>query len=192
MGQFWLINPLEGSMNFYEHWGKWTVNIALIRGNRPALGVVYAPAYNRLYTGHVQHNRANVYTPKEPERRIRVKLRPEGKRKALIAFDKAREPDLSALKHAYELRRSFSPNSSYDICRLAEGQFDLFAQWRKRSEWNIAAAQAVAEAAGASVSLMETRQVPQYGNRHNLNWGLPPLLIASDERLLKPEFTLTG
>src|SRR5215471_3379502 len=46
---FWLVDPLDGTKEFVARTDEFTVNIALIHKNEPVLGVVYAPALNRMY-----------------------------------------------------------------------------------------------------------------------------------------------
>jgi len=47
--RFWLVDPLDGTREFIRRNGEFTVNIALVEGRDPALGVVYAPARNLLF-----------------------------------------------------------------------------------------------------------------------------------------------
>ncbi|TMH65509.1 MAG: 3'(2'),5'-bisphosphate nucleotidase CysQ, partial [Betaproteobacteria bacterium] len=50
-GQFWLVDPLDGTKEFIARNGEFTINIALIEHCRPVLGVIFAPALDRLYAG---------------------------------------------------------------------------------------------------------------------------------------------
>ena len=47
--RFWLIDPLDGTKDFIAKTGEFTINVALIYENRPVLGVVFAPALNRMF-----------------------------------------------------------------------------------------------------------------------------------------------
>ena len=49
--EFWLVDPLDGTKEFIQRNGEFTVNIALIRGHRSVLGVVHAPVLKRDYYG---------------------------------------------------------------------------------------------------------------------------------------------
>ena len=48
---FWLVDPLDGTKEFIKRNGEFTVNVALIAKGKPVLGVVYAPAIDKLYYG---------------------------------------------------------------------------------------------------------------------------------------------
>src|SRR6266496_4272515 len=52
--RFWLVDPLDGTKEFINRNGEFTVNIALVENGRPVLGVVLAPALNRLFAGVVE------------------------------------------------------------------------------------------------------------------------------------------
>lgn len=48
-GEFWIIDPLDGTKEFIARNGQFTVNIALVRQGAPVLGVVYAPVLDELF-----------------------------------------------------------------------------------------------------------------------------------------------
>ena len=48
---FWLVDPLDGTKEFIKRNGEFTVNIALIKKDKPLMGVVYAPYVGDLYFG---------------------------------------------------------------------------------------------------------------------------------------------
>ena len=50
-GRFWLVDPLDGTREFIKRNGEFTVNIALIEGHEPVLGVVHVPVLGRDYDG---------------------------------------------------------------------------------------------------------------------------------------------
>ena len=50
-GPFWLVDPLDGTKEFVSRNGEFTVNIGLVVGDAPVLGVVYAPVPKRLFLG---------------------------------------------------------------------------------------------------------------------------------------------
>jgi 3'(2'), 5'-bisphosphate nucleotidase len=50
-GRYWLVDPLDGTKEFVSRNGEFTVNIALVDGHRPALGVVHIPVSDTTYSG---------------------------------------------------------------------------------------------------------------------------------------------
>ncbi len=51
---FFLVDPVDGTKEFVQKRGDFTVNIALVQNGVPQLGVVYAPAKSQLFAGDVQ------------------------------------------------------------------------------------------------------------------------------------------
>ena len=49
--RYWLIDPLDGTKEFVNRNGEFTVNIALIDNQKPVFGVVHVPVQNKTYIG---------------------------------------------------------------------------------------------------------------------------------------------
>jgi 3'(2'), 5'-bisphosphate nucleotidase len=173
--RYWLVDPLDGTKEFVNRNGEFTVNVALIEGHRAVLGVVGVPALNVTYTGDVALRRA--------ERRDREGTRAIAARR----MDRARELIVVASRShggerlelfIEELSRRFGSvdrtpvGSSLKLCILAEGRADLYPRLGPTSEWDIAAAHAVLQAAGGSVWTFDREQ----------------LMYNTKESLLNPEF----
>ena len=75
-GKFWLVDPLDGTHEFIDRNGEFTVNIALIENQRPICGVVHAPALDKTYAGIVGM-RARIHTDQSAHSEIKVRPAPE-------------------------------------------------------------------------------------------------------------------
>jgi len=172
--RYWLVDPLDGTREFVKRNGEFTVNIALIDGCRPILGVVYAPVTDLLYWGgsgvgayrqqkggEVEAIRAGRYQ----QGRVRVAGSRSHGSPALKAY-LARLPD-------YDL---MAVGSSLKICMVAEGRADLYPRFGPTSEWDTAAGQAVLEGAGG----------------HLTDMAMTPLRYNKAATLLNPEFFAFG
>jgi 3'(2'), 5'-bisphosphate nucleotidase len=142
---YWLVDPLDGTKEFLKHNGEFTVNIALIDGHRPRLGVVYAPARDVEYWGSAAtgawcrrgtESRAIHVTSRAPPQPRVVGSRSHG------------NAELTAYLARLGPHRLSSIGSSLKICLVAEGQADLYPRFGPTMEWDTAAAQAVLESAG--------------------------------------------
>ena len=148
--RFWLVDPLDGTREFIQRNGEFTVNIALIDDGRPVMGVVYAPAIDRLFTGAIGHGA--WVEDAQGRRDIRCRLAPA---EGITVLASRSHGDESALKeflqgrHVAETRYS---GSSLKLCLLAEGQADLYPRFGRTMEWDTAAGHAVLSAAGGHVS----------------------------------------
>ena len=160
-GRFWLVDPLDGTREFVARNGEFTVNIALIDGGRPVLGVVLAPAVpgpggaagGCLYAGIVGQGawaedaagrRAIRCRPAPPEGLTVLASRSHGDEAALQAF-------LSSQLAGRRVAHLGTAGSSLKLCLLAAGQADLYPRLGRTMEWDIAAGHAVLAAAGGSV-----------------------------------------
>ena len=47
--RLWVVDPLDGTKEFVQRNGEFTVNIALVDDHRPVLGIVHAPVLERDY-----------------------------------------------------------------------------------------------------------------------------------------------
>jgi 3'(2'), 5'-bisphosphate nucleotidase len=164
--RYWLVDPLDGTKEFVSRNGEFTVNIALIEGHRPVLGVVHIPVTGTTYAGipgvgawRTSHDRPPA--PIAVRRFARPPLRVVGSRSHGNA---ALETALASLG-PYELKPA---GSSIKLCLVADGSADLYPRLGPTSEWDIAAGQAVVEAAGGQVVRIADGQALQYNNRAEL------------------------
>ncbi len=148
---FWLVDPLDGTKEFLNRNGEFTVNIALIVNRAPVLGVIYAPALGVTYTGIVGTGATRAAdgaatTPialrDVPDDGVTVLAsRRHGDKDTLEAFLKGRP--LAGVKNA---------GSSLKFCLLAAGEADLYPRFGPTMEWDTAAGHAILLAAGGRVT----------------------------------------
>jgi 3'(2'), 5'-bisphosphate nucleotidase len=155
-GCYWLVDPLDGTREFLTRNGEFTVNIALVIGGEPRLGVVLAPALDRLYYG----------IPGKGAWRVDGRGRPSAIRAQQTAADPVRV--VGSRSHRGDSldaflarvgRHEFTPiGSSLKFCLIAEGAADVYPRLGPTSKWDTAAAQAVVVAAGGIV--VDTQGAP--------------------------------
>ena len=173
-GTYWLIDPLDGTKEFVNRNGEFTVNIALINDKRPVLGVVHVPVSGKTYTG-CEGVGASVRNSEGESRSIKVTsksaipVRVVGSRShrgaSLDAFlDKLGEVEMLPM------------GSSLKFCVVAEGGADIYPRLGLTSEWDTAAAQAVVEQAGGAVLELDGK----------------PLAYNAKEDILNPHFLVRG
>lgn len=169
--RFWLIDPVDGTKDFTQRTGEFTVNIALIEDGEPVLGVVTAPALNTVYwgikgegahrrdrSGHTQ--RIQVAAPRDT---LRVVASKNHLNDATRAFIDSLGP-----------HDTVQAGSSLKFCRIAEGHADLYPRMGPTCEWDTAAAHAILLAAGGKVQTVDGKPL-QYGKEDLLN----PYFIAA-------------
>ncbi|WP_205967543.1 3'(2'),5'-bisphosphate nucleotidase CysQ [Aquisalinus luteolus] len=159
--KFFLVDPLDGTKEFINKTGEFTVNIALIENGRPVAGVVYAPAAEKLYFGTVGEGAFIQKIAPGADRAdalraapINVRKRKEG---ALIAVASRshRSAETETLLEKLGATDFTPAGSSLKFCLVAEGLADVYPRLGRTMEWDTGAGQAVLEAAGGSVNAYE-------------------------------------
>jgi 3'(2'), 5'-bisphosphate nucleotidase len=176
--QYWLIDPLDGTKEFVNRNGEFTVNIAFIDDHKPVCGVVHIPVSGVSYTGIEGHGAQRHSRENEPQS-IRVR-RPCADPLVIVGSRSHANPKLEqylAVLGNYEL---VSMGSSLKFCLLAEGKADFYPRLGPTSEWDTAAAHAVVMAAGGQIVKLDGQPL-EYNRKDSL---LNPefLVIADSDR----------
>ena len=181
--RFALIDPLDGTKEFVNKRGEFTVNIAIIEHGTPVMGVVFAPALNRLFVAADRFNAWEAYAqpggavPEVQQRKIlRIRQLPDSGLTA-IASKSHRSEETNSFLDLFNVGDIISAGSSLKFCLVAAGEADLYPRHGRTMEWDTAAGQAVAEAAGARVTTVDLEPLRYgktergYDNPHFIVWG---------------------
>ena len=149
--KFFLVDPLDGTREFVKQDGKgaFTVNIALIENGEPTLGIVFAPALDRLFAGVVGEGAVESSASGSPVISVRD-VPPDQKAVAVasVSHRDARTNDWLEQNGPLELQ---TIGSSLKFCLIACGEADLYPRFNPTMEWDTAAGDAVLRAAGGSM-----------------------------------------
>lgn len=154
--EFFLVDPLDGTREFVQRRGDFTVNVALVRSGVPVLGVVYAPANSQLFAGDAAAGRAfrseqspsmGLSAPRVP---IRVRPAPQAGL-TVVASRSHATPETDTYLSQYTVSDRVAVGSSLKFCLVAEGFADLYPRLGPTMEWDTAAGHAVLAAAGGRV-----------------------------------------
>lgn len=147
--RFFLVDPVDGTKAFMKGDPNFTVNIGLVVDGRPVAGAVSAPASGETWftTAQGAMKRAIGSTVATP---VHVRPWPRGAALGLVSHTMKPET-VATLQAEYGFDQKLALDSSIKLCRIAEGAADIYPRHGPTSEWDIAAAQAVLEAAGGSV-----------------------------------------
>ena len=171
---FWLVDPLDGTREFIDRNGEFTVNIALIERGTPVLGVVLAPASGRLFGGAAG---AGAFVEDESGRRMTIACR-RVPAAGLTVVSSRSHGDVDALD-AYLAGRAVASRvtagSSLKFCLVAGGEADLYPRFGRTMEWDTAAGHAVLRAAGGRVTDLSGAELrygkPDFANPHFVATG---------------------
>ena len=151
-GPFWLVDPLDGTKQFVERRGEFTVNIALIDAGFPVLGIVHAPPTAATYWG--SRNGAFAMTGGAPAQRIAVRKAPSTGL-AVCVSRSHRTPQVDEYLKTFKVAEEISSGSSIKFCLVAAGRCDLYPRMGRTMEWDTAAGHAVVRFAGGSVDRLD-------------------------------------
>jgi len=183
-GDFFLVDPLDGTKEFISDKQDFTVNIALIRNGAPMLGIVYAPALGVAWTGEKETAR-KLFISGEFEHLSNHSIRCRAKPPIPVAVISRSHctPKTEAFVTENGLIDSISIGSSLKFCMLAEGAADVYPRFSRTMMWDTAAGDAVLRAAGgitldmAGLPLryeIDHSNDDMLANPDFIAWGAPP------------------
>ena len=159
---YWCVDPLDGTKEFINRNGEFTVNIALIHDRRPVVGIIYAPVLDTFYVANngeafKLHNgdKSALHVNNKSSERIAVRSKSHP------------SPEEEGVLNSYDVVNSISVGSSLKFCMVAEGKADVYYRFGPTMEWDTAAGQAVLEGAGGVV-LKDTGPEPFLYNKEDL------------------------
>lgn len=164
---FIIVDPLDGTKEFINRRGDFTVNIALVEDGVPTRGVVYAPARNRLFytqaygaaveeTGPFSKDEVGEVSP------ISVS-KPDNSALMVVASKSHRDAETDKYISKYDVSDSKSAGSSLKFCLVATGEADLYPRLGRTMEWDTAAGHAVLAGAGGRVVRFDDHTDLAYG-----------------------------
>jgi len=175
---FWLVDPLDGTKEFIKRNDEFTVNIALIRDNRPIAGVIYIPVTGELYTGIPGTGAFRLLNPEDNctfhTMQLSGKKLPEKpKSDEFVILVSRSHMNQETESYIDELRKKHGSiqiarmGSSMKICRIAEGTANIYPKLGQTMEWDTAAGHAILKAAGKNIYLTDMKTELTY-NKENL------------------------
>jgi len=165
---FWLIDPIDGTRDYIKKSDEYTLNAALIIDLKPAIGIIYAPAKERLFFSYGKNFSFEVSNGKK------IKLNCEKKNPdkviGLTNSDKTSDEVLEIYKKN-KVSQTLKMSSSLKFCVLASGEVDIYAAKARAFEWDIAAGHAILEHAGGFITTHEEKDF-LYGKENYRNLSI--------------------
>jgi 3'(2'), 5'-bisphosphate nucleotidase len=168
--RFFCIDPLDGTKEFLKRNGEFTVNIALIEHSRPTHGVILAPASGATYLG----SPAGAFEINYRNERLPIRTNPNPPMRVVASRSHGHDA-LKGFCDALLVTDDVSVGSSLKFCLVAKGEAQLYPRFTPTSEWDTAAGQAILEAAGGAVVLLDGKPLTYGRGGDHLN----PFFIAA-------------
>ncbi|MFH1791019.1 MAG: 3'(2'),5'-bisphosphate nucleotidase CysQ [Candidatus Omnitrophota bacterium] len=188
--KFWLVDPLDGTKEFIQKLGQFTVNIALVEDCRPVLGIVHAPARGSFYFAAKGMGAYRICGADLPDKARDIddimaraeKLPLAGSRKGLIVIASRSHAVKETQEYIDSLKKEFGEpeitniGSALKLCLVAEGAADLYPRFGPTMEWDVGAGQIVVEETGGAILSLATRKPLEYNKESLVN---PRFLVVS-------------
>jgi 3'(2'), 5'-bisphosphate nucleotidase len=177
--RFFLVDPLDGTKEFINRNGEFTVNIAEIENGKPVRGVVYAPAIARLFMGEMGQGAWEIKGEAldwNAARTIAAR-KPASDGWVAVASRSHRDAKTDEYLAAYKIKDFAAAGSSLKFCLVAAGEADIYPRTGRTMEWDTAAGHAVLAAAGGSVTTLDEK---------------PFLYGKAEEKFANPFFVAKG
>lgn len=181
---FWLVDPLDGTVEFIKGNNEFTVNIALMADNQCVGAVVYVPYLKKIYFAEqgfgamlleniAPDENANFTNENIRKHAVALPLKSAPHDKFRIAVSRSHQTAETALyiekmREKHHNIEVIEQGSSYKFCLLAEGVIDYYPRTTATYEWDTAAAELIlAESGGTTLSLPDN--LPLRYNKENLH-----------------------
>ena len=164
---FLIVDPLDGTKEFVQRRGDFTVNIAYVENGVPLRGVVYAPAKGRLFYTLADGRSVEETTPFDKDEPGEVTplsvSMPDNRGLMVVASKSHRDQATDEYISRYAVRDMTSAGSSLKFCLIASGEADLYPRLGRTMEWDTAAGDAVLRGAGGEVVRFDDHTPFTYG-----------------------------
>ena len=165
--RYWIVDPLDGTKEFVNRNGEFTVNIALIEDHRPVLGVVHVPVQAKTYVGCEGVGAERRQDDAEP---VSIRVAESSAEPVRIVGSRShRGASLDRFLERVGDHDMVPMGSSLKFCVVAEGGADVYPRLGPTSEWDTAAAQAVVEQAGGQVVTLDGKPMKYNAKADILN-----------------------
>lgn len=176
--KYWLIDPLDGTKEFLEKNGEFTINIALIEQHRPSLGVIFVPSLNICYFARKGQGAYKQIDQAQPKVILGRAWSEDQPITAVISRRHGVDELKKFLAQFANLNLLYS-GSALKFCWVAEGLADIYPRFSPTFEWDTAAGHCILNEAGGQV-------VDKTGQELHYNWSsslqIADFLAVADKR----------
>jgi len=177
LNNFWLIDPIDGTYDYINNLDEFTINAGLIIEKKPAAGLIYAPAKNRMFYSYGENLAFELIDGKA------IKL--TGSKNfnlneiKFVSYSNKIKPEIEKIHNNLNVKKYDRMKSSLKFCVIAAGEYDGYVAEARACEWDIAAGHAILKHSGGSVKDFNGNEI-LYGKKDFRN----PSLILKNKNML--------
>ena len=174
---FWLIDPIDGTYDYVNNKDEFTINAALIINKSPLIGLICAPAKNRMFYTYAFGQSFELINNKE--KRLDCSKKTKADQVKAVHYSDKLKPEIKEQHIKYGVTEYHKMKSSYKFCVIAASEYDIYISEPRASEWDIAAGHAILQNAGGIVTDFNSNQI-YYGKKNFKN----PSIILRRSKIL--------
>ena len=169
---FWLVDPIDGTYDYINNLEEFTINAGLIINNKPAAGLIYAPAKKKMFYSFGKGNAFELCDGKTINLSEKnIKSRPI----KFVSYSNKIKPEIQKIYQEVGVLENIKMKSSLKFCVVAAGDYDGYVAEPRAYEWDIAAGHAILEHSGGTVTDFDGNEI-LYGKKDLKN---PSLILKS-------------
>ena len=169
LNDFWLIDPIDGTYDYINDLDQFTINAGLILDKKPAAGLIYAPAKNRMFYSYGNNSSYELIDEKQ------IKLGQSNNFNKdeikFVSYSNKLKPEIETIHKKLNVKKFVKMKSSLKFCVIAAGEYDGYVAEPRACEWDIAAGHAILKHAGGSVTDFNGKEI-FYGKKDFKNTSL--------------------
>ena len=170
---FWLIDPIDGTYDYINNLDEFTINAGLIIDKKPAAGLIYAPAKNRMFYSYGENQAFELINGKDIKLDSTKKFNKDEIK--FVSYSNNIKPEINKIHKKFDVKRTVRMKSSLKFCVIAAGEYDGYVAEPRACEWDIAAGHAILKHAGGSITDFDGNEI-LYGKKNFIN---PSLILKS-------------
>ena len=177
LNNFWLVDPIDGTNDYINDKDEFTINAGLIINKKPVIGLIFAPAKNRMFYSYGE-NLAFELIDKKPKK-LDCSKNFDKEEIKFVSYSNKIKPEIEEIHKKLNVKRYVRMKSSLKFCVIAAGEFDGYVAEPRACEWDIAAGHAILKHAGGSITDFNDNEI-LYGKKDFKN----PSIILKSKNIL--------
>tara|TARA_Y100000590_G_scaffold289440_1_gene325814 strand:- start:3710 stop:4486 length:777 start_codon:yes stop_codon:yes gene_type:complete len=177
LNNFWLIDPIDGTYDYIHNKDEFTLNAGLIIDKLPTVGIIYAPAKNRLFYSYGEGFSFEMINKKE--KKLNCEKTTQQNTIKAVSYSNKLIPEIAEWHKKIGVTEYVKMKSSIKFCVIATGEYDLYVAEPRANEWDIAAGHAILKNAGGVITDFDGNEI-LYGKN---NFKNPSLILKRNINL---------
>ena len=169
LNDFWLIDPIDGTYDYINNLDQFTINAGLILDKKPAAGLIYAPAKNRMFYSY--GDKLAFELIKGEEVKLNCSNNFDKDQIKFVSYSNKLKPEIEKIHKDLNVKKFVKMKSSLKFCVIASGEYDGYVAEPRAFEWDIAAGHAILKHAGGSITDFNGKEI-FYGKKDFKNTSL--------------------